>query len=52
MVFHMLCIIKHFEETRIKEMAIFINEKNYYIKSNNIISNLFDLADFLILEKI
>lgn len=37
---------KAFEETRIKEMAIFINEKNYYIKSNNIISNLFDLADF------
>ncbi|MGL5591570.1 MAG: DUF2779 domain-containing protein [Mycoplasmoidaceae bacterium] len=37
---------KAFESTRLKEMANFINEKEYYLKSKNIIDNIFDLADF------
>ncbi|MGL5640101.1 MAG: DUF2779 domain-containing protein [Mycoplasmoidaceae bacterium] len=37
---------KAFESTRLKDMAKFINEKEYYLKSKNIIDNIFDLADF------
>ncbi|MGL5245958.1 MAG: DUF2779 domain-containing protein [Mycoplasmoidaceae bacterium] len=37
---------KAFESTRLNDMAKFINEKEYYVKSKNIINNIFDLADF------
>ncbi|MGL4617233.1 MAG: DUF2779 domain-containing protein [Mycoplasmoidaceae bacterium] len=37
---------KAFEITRLKDMAEFINEKDYYKKSKKIIDNIFDLADF------
>lgn len=37
---------KSFEKTRLDEMGLLINEKEYFIKINNIIRNLWDLADY------
>lgn len=42
---------RHFEITRLKEMADYINEKKYFEKVKDIISNIFDLAEFFIISK-
>lgn len=42
---------KSFEKSRLNEMAIFINEKEYSDKVNIIVNNLFDLAEFFQIKK-
>lgn len=42
---------RNFESIRLKEMANFINEKDYYQKVDTINNNMFDLADFFMFKK-
>lgn len=42
---------KNFESIRLKEMAKFINEKDYFEKVKIINENMFDLADFFMFKK-
>jgi len=42
---------KSFEKSRLKEMAIFINLKEYSEKVETIVKNLFDLADLFTIKK-
>lgn len=42
---------RNFEANRLKEMAKFINEKEYFQKVQTINNNMFDLADFFMFKK-